>query len=263
MFTGFYSSSAGMLAQMKNMNIIANNIANISTSGYKKDRGIFRSFYDSAINSSPSPLTSNGTILQNRDNNSLPVIERTVTDYENGVTKQTGNVLDVAIAGDGFFELMGANGETYFTRQGSFTLNENREMVTADGLKLMGELNTIKFPESLDGSEQASISIDENGHVAIGEESVGDINIVTFNDNNALKKIGKSLFVNENKANESDELFSGRIAQGHIEMSNVNPVEEMTQMITANRSFEAYQRSLRAIMEEATDKSINLIGRVR
>jgi flagellar basal-body rod protein FlgG len=264
MFTGLYASAAGMLAEMKNMDVISNNIANINTSGFKKDTSIFRTFYDDAVNSYNTPQTSLGTIIQNRDTNSLPVIEKTVVDFNDGVIKETGSILDIAIQGDGLFELQGTDGSTLYTRAGSFKLNSNGEVVTATGHKLMGEVGVIRLPENTEGSITANLNIDEEGNVTIGEAGILDkVSIFKFVDNSKLKKVGHSLFTNSERANVSDELFDGTIHQGYIEISNVNPVEEMANMITTSRTFDAYHRIIRAIMDDTTDKTINLVGRIR
>jgi flagellar basal-body rod protein FlgG len=264
MFTGLYASSAGMLAQMRNMDIISNNIANINTSGFKKDKSIFRTFYDDAINSENSPLTAIGTVLRNKDLNSMPVIERTSVNFTDGVIKHTDNMLDVAIQGDGFFELQGPNDETYYTRSGKFELNENREIVTLKGFKLMGEIAAIRIPETEIENLSANLIIDKEGNVSLGEDTLIDkLSIFRFVDNNNLDKVGHNLFVNRYNNNISDEFFNGRVYQHSLEISNVNPVEEMSEMIVSNRAFEAYQKVIRAIMDDTADKSINMIGRIR
>jgi flagellar basal-body rod protein FlgG len=257
MFTGFYVSAAGMLAQMNNLNVISNNLANINSSGFKKDKSIFRTFYDDSINSTATPLTSSGTTLMNKDLNSMAIIEKTITNYNDGIIKQTGNTLDLAIQGDGFFELRGPRGETYFSRSGSFQLNGEGELVNPEGFKLMGEIDVMRIEE---GAEEG-VAFDETGLLKVGEREIDNVSIVTFIDNSKLEKIGNTLFVNNSNKNLSDELFSGKIYQGHLEMSNVNPIEEMTKMISTTRAFTAYQKVLQAIMDDTTEKTINLVGR--
>lgn len=263
MFTGLYTSASGLLAQMKNMDMISNNLANINTSGFRKDRGIFRTFYDDAINSQPVPLTSDGNMLANKDSNSMVVIERAISDFSDGIVKETGNPLDLAIVGNGFFELQDAGGKSYFTRSGSFQLNEAGEMVNPEGYKLMGEFGPIIIEAGSGSIYTKDITFDEKGVLSVGEEEVGQLSIAKFVDNNELKKIGNSLFTNANAENFGNELFDGTIVQRHLEMSNVNPVEEMANMITTTRAFEAYQKVLRAVMDDTADKAINTVGRNR
>ncbi len=257
MFTGLYTSAAGMLAQMKNLEVISNNLANINSTGYKKDQSIFRTFYDDAINATAS---SNGT-LTNKDFNSMVVIERTVSDFSEGLIKKTGNPLDLTITGDGFFELQGANGETYFTRAGNFQMNETGEIVNATGLNLMGDIAAITIEAGASSLESKGITFSEEGVLSVGDAELDRLSIFRFVDNSRLKKIGNNLYVNESAGNVSDEPFEGKIVQHHLEMSNVNPVQELTRMIVAQRAFEAYQRVMRTIMDDTTEKSISLVGR--
>ncbi len=263
MFAGLYSSTSGMLAQMKNMDTISNNLANVNTSGFKKNISVFRSFYDSSINATAGELTSMGTTLQNRDTNSMAIVETSVVDYSAGAVKETGNPLDIAFIGDGFFELQGADGETFYSRAGRFELNQDGEIVNPAGYKLMGEIGPMIIGDGSGAIGGKGINIDETGLVTVGDEEVDRVSVIRFVDNNRLQKIGGNLLTNADDANISSEPFEGRLYAGHIEVSNVNPVLEMTEMITTTRAFEAYQKVIRAIMDDTTEKSINMIGRVR
>lgn len=259
MIRGLYTSGWSMLANSKKMDVIANNLANVNTNAYKKDTIVFQSFPElltKRINDSMSALNPSGNVGNMEMSSDVGQI---FTYYNQGQLQKTGSSLDIAIqnADTAFFTISApdANGnmQEFYTRDGSFVINANNELVTNEGYPVMGEngpihLNGDKFSIGADGT------ITENGEV------VDRLRIRQFTDGSELRKYGNNLIQSTNNAQAQP--FTGTIEQGFLEQSNVNIVKEMVDMISVMRSYEANQKVLQA-QDGTLDKAVNEVGAIR
>ncbi|MEJ2660697.1 MAG: flagellar hook-basal body protein, partial [Desulfobacteraceae bacterium] len=174
-----------------------------------------------------------------------------VTNFASGPLRKTGAPLDVAIAGEGFFEVQTPEGLQY-TRNGGLSINAEGELSTTEGWPIMGQGGAIRI-------EGSRVEITEAGQVVVDGSEVGVLKVVDFNDRSGLKKTGNSLFKDEG-ANSGMVAAEGyRIAQGRLESSNVDAIRTMTEIIETLRVFETYQKVIRSA-DEATAKTVNEVG---
>ena len=245
-----YMSAAGAMAYEQRMQVISNNLANINTSGFKKEKGHFQ------IIDSPDSIKEDlkkNSISKDEKQAPLWLQFETKTDFSAGVLKHTGNPLDLALEGDGFFCIKTEQG-TQYTRNGNFSLDQDGMLVTMDGLSVLGEGGSI----NIDGN---TFTVDANGNVEVDGNLVDTIKIVGFQKQDALKKTGNSLFaIADNSAVES-KVENIRLSQGFIELSNVNAIRMITEMVEVLRGYESYQKAIKTA-DEANAKSINEVGRV-
>ena len=243
---GMYLAAAGALVQQVRLEIIANNVANIDTIGYKAEKSVF------SVNenpSTPNPLETTG-VIQPLSPYAPPF--HTVIDFSQGAIRQTGNPLDVAINGKGFFAVQTPDGVQY-TRQGRFTLDAAGTLVTPEGFAVLGEGGQITL-------EQGDVEIHGEGGVYVDGDEVGRLRITDFGNGDALKKAGGGRFVAPNVVAPEERPLNTTLSQGYLETANVNPVQAMTEMIETARAFEAYQKVIHSA-DEATSKSINDVGK--
>ncbi|MCB2147975.1 MAG: flagellar basal-body rod protein FlgF [Deltaproteobacteria bacterium] len=243
---GMYLAAAGALVQQLRLEVLANNVANISTIGYKGDQSIFRIPEETDPQTFPTSIEG----IQSLSPYAPPF--STVIDFSQGAIRQTGNPLDVAINGDGFFSIQTPDGVQY-TRQGSFTLNAEGVLVTPDGYPVLGEGGEISL-------EEGTVEIDMEGAVYVDGDEVGRLRITDFPNTDTLKKAGNGRFVGSDASISGKRPENTTLSQGYLETGNVNPVRAMTEMIETSRAFEAYQKVIQSA-DEATSKSINDVGK--
>ncbi|KIX13529.1 flagellar hook-basal body protein [Dethiosulfatarculus sandiegensis] len=229
-YNGYRDAVHGALVQQRHMDIISNNLANLNTPGFKSDRLIFNDYMTREIQ----------------------------TFHDQGSLKVTDNPLDVAIGGDGYFQIKMPDGETRLTRSGSFHMTTQGALVDAMGRTVLDE---NKAPINLN-PEGGKIFIDSEGGVNQGNERVGALGVVTVKDKNILQKQGANTFLaKEGKQLQTVPATDYTITQGALEASNVVVVREMVGMINAFRAFESYQKAIHT-MGEIDSKAANQVGRV-
>ena len=266
MVKGLYTAYTGMLEEMRRMDVMTNNLANASTTGYKKEGTVNQSFDDElAIRIKD---TSEIFHTKKLGNVNLGVkVGETYRDYTQGSFSVTDNPYDLALDGEGFFaiEFRNKNGGTSvkYTRDGSFTVDRNGYLMTKDGDYVLnangarngagGAANYVR----VDPNQQ--VTIDADGIVYQNNVQVAQIGIVDFEDYNYLEKYGENLYdtVPGARMRASD----ARIEQGCLEMSNTNIVKEMVEMITITRAYEANQKIVTTI-DETIEKAVNTVGQV-
>lgn len=247
MIRALWSASTGMIAQQFNLDMISNNLANANTVGFKKGRVDFEDLFYQTGREAGVPNTT-GEQLPTAIQVGLGVrIAATPRMFSQGPMIQTGNPLDIAIEGDGFFKITMPDGTTAYTRDGSFKLDSEGNIVTSDGYKLEP---VITIPEDTE-----SIAITPDGNVVVKRagstepEVLGQITLARFINPAGLKAIGKNLFVETAasgapiEGNPGSEGF-GTLQQGFLEASNVQVVEEMVRMIVAQRAYEFDSRAI-------------------
>lgn len=255
MLRGLYIGATGMNVQAKKMELISNDIANASTTGYKKDTTIISSFREqlyTRLNDQQNNVPNNraiGTMTLGAK------IDQVYTDYTQGSLIKTDGKVDIAIQGDGFFVVQTPAGERY-TRDGSFVINNQGVLVTKEGYPVMGQNGVIEFGEEYmqNGGE---IVIKEDGQVFRGMELIDTLNLVSFEDNNQLVKLDDNLY--DGQAQRLP--FTGTVMQGYLEASNVNPVTAMVDMITVSRAYEANQKVIQTY-DSLLGKAVNEVGRL-
>lgn len=259
MVRGLYTSGWSMLSLEKKMDVISNNMANSSTSGYKKDTLVMESFPNvltkivKDFNVPTGTVHDIGTMQLGSD------VGQVYTYYSQGQLNRTDNKLDMAISGsdNAFFTVAvpdaDGNIKAYYTRDGSFSKSSNGTLVTKDGYTVLGQNGPITL-------QSGDFTVNEDGTVEQNGETVDKLLMTEFDDTAVLKKYGMNLIQADAEAQARN--FSGTVQQGYLELSNVNSIKEMVDMITVLRSYEANQKVLQAI-DSTLDKAVNQVGAVR
>lgn len=254
--------ATGMLAQQLNVETISNNIANMTTTGYKRQRAEFQDLLYQNQRRVGSTSSDAGTIVPSGIQVGLGVKAAAIYRInEQGNINPTGNTLDLAINGQGYFQVQLPNGETAYTRAGSLQLNAEGTVVTADGYQV---LPGIVVPQNT-----IDITINPNGEVLakidgqIEPQNVGQIQLATFPNTTGLEAIGDNLLLETPASGAAIEgppggPGFGRIMQGAVETSNVNIVAEITQLITAQRAYEMNSRVI-----STTDQMMQSVSQLR
>lgn len=266
MVKGLYTAYTGMINEQKRLDVLTNNLANADTNGYKKEGTTSQTFADTLaikIRDSSDYYLSKGL-----GDVSLGVhLGETYTDYGQGNFKVTDNKYDVALAGNGFFAVSYTNkqGETTakYTRDGAFTVNREGYLVTKDGdfvLNQNGAMNQdpsqanyIRLDPNMD------FEIDEFGNIYQNDALVAKIGVADVADYNYIQKFGENLYDLVNGAQITAS--TAKVEQGVLETSNVNVVNEMVEMITITRAYEANQKIIQTV-DTMLDKAVNQVGKV-
>ena len=234
--------ATGMLAQQQNVDVISNNIANTTTSGFKRQRAEFHDLIYQNKMRPGAPSSDAGTTMPTGMQFGLGVgLGSIYRLHEQGTIKMTENPLDLAITGEGYYQIEMPNGETAYTRSGVFQLNENGEIVTAQGYALQPGTTVPDDAEDIVVNVEGEVLVKLPNTVAM--QNVGQIQLATFVNPAGLEGIGDTLFLETDASgaatvgNPGEEHY-GQIRQGALENSNVNVVEEITNLITAQRSYE-------------------------
>ncbi len=241
---GIYPVLSGGIAQERRLDILTNNLANLRTTGFKKD-------YPTFMVETPAtdlPVVNQGLNPLGRDQFFVGM-EGSFTDYSPGTIQQSGNTLDLAIEGDGFFVVETPEGPRY-SRSGNFTLDGGGQLITLEGEPVSGENGPIILPA------EGKIEVDGEGRVSVNGSEINRLRIVDFPHPYELKKISANLFAAEGEVPAENY----RVLQGAIESSNVNGLKEMTSLIEVLRAYESYQKAMRSL-DELTEKA-NEVGRV-
>jgi flagellar basal-body rod protein FlgF len=242
-----YAAASGSVAALARLDAATQNLANVSTAGYKATRPIFRvAEQDGGPRGAVDPVLGR-TAAQ--------VVEvETARDFSQGPIKASGNPLDVAISGDGFFAVATPRGERY-TRQGTFSLDNEGFLVTAHGERVQGDNGDVRVG-------QGNVAIGDDGRVVVDGSEVGRIKLVTFGDNPALQPEGATLFAPVPGATPTPiDPSRVRVEGGAIEGANVDAVAGMIELVDVARGFEQYTAALKQL-DEIAKSSINDLGRV-
>ncbi|SHE59565.1 flagellar basal-body rod protein FlgG [Caldanaerobius fijiensis DSM 17918] len=249
MIRGLYIAATGMVDQMARLDTISNNLANVNTTGFKKDYNVSKSFSDIMLMAQnyadPSQNTRNIGII-----NYGVWSGGVYTDLSQGGLQKTDNPLDLAIDGNGFFVVQNGN-KIMYTRDGHFKRDQNGLLVTAEGLPVLGVNGNIILPPG-------DINIDVSGAIYVNGKYVDRLRIVDINQNgaNTITKIGDDLITGP-----LGNRPLGMIRQGYVELSNVNPIVEMVDMIDVTRAYEANQKVITA-MDDTLNKAVNDVGKI-
>jgi flagellar basal-body rod protein FlgG len=250
-----YPVLSGALAQERSLQVFSNNIANVNTAGFKQDQQGFKAIMSRRI-AGPAPVPGVQSIAQQIISAPAGPNERVYaaphhsrTTFEAGRTRMTGNPLDVAIQGNGFFEVKTPQGVRY-TRNGMFSLDNQRRLVTNTGFPVMGPKGEIKVPPG-------TIQINGTGGIQVDGQAVGAIKVMEFDDKGMPDKAADGLFAGGN----GKVMATPMLQPGHIEESNVNSLGEMVKMIQGMRSYESAQKMIQTI-DRMSEVAIQDVGRV-
>lgn len=257
MVRGLYTAYTGMINQQKRLDTVTNNLANASTTGFRRE-GLTSKSFDQMLTVKLNDL-SVPYLNEGIGKMSLGVkIGENYTDYSQGSFKETGNTYDLALAGNGFFTISytdkkGNTSEKY-TRDGEFTMDSEGYLRTLEGDYVQGEGGNIMIPV-----ETSEVSIRDNGDIYADGEYVDSLRIVDFEDYNNIEKFGENLYNVVDGATETES--TAAVKQGYLEMSNINVVKEMVEMITISRAYESNQKLIQT-EDDMLDKSVNQVGKV-
>ncbi len=252
---GIYVATSGSLAQERAMDIIANNMANMNTSGFKADRMLFQTYLHKTEAPGAAAPTSDeikaGIMGNKTDDTAYMFSSQSYTNFEQGPLQKTGNTFDIALDGGGFMAVETPMGERY-TRGGAFKIDSAGQLVTADGYKVLGQRGS---PITV-GNEEFSVR--EDGQITVSGGGTDQLKIVDFADRTQLKKSGQGFFVAADGMEPAPP--AAQVRQGYLEASNINPVVEMTRMITALRTYEAFQKTIHS-NDDMTTRLITDVAR--
>ena len=255
-------AGTGMLAQQTNVEVISNNIANMSTTGYKRRRAEFQDLIYQNLRRVGSQSADTGSVLPSGAQVGLGV--KTGAIYriaEQGNLSQTENRFDLAVRGNGYFQVQLPSGETAYTRDGTFALSPEGVVVTADGFVVQPGIN---IPAAA-----RDVTINANGEVLakldgqVQPQNVGQIQLAIFANEGGLEAVGDNLLLATPASGQAQLAAPGRpgygqVMQGFIETSNVNAVQEITSLITAQRAYEMNSRVI-----TASDEMLSTLARLR
>jgi len=236
MIKGIYTAARSLEQHMQNIDVIANNLANLNTTGYKREIP-----FSEVVN-------KYGDILIKK-----------LTSQQQGEVTQTSNQLDLAISGKGFFAVKNDKGTLELTRDGRFKISDEGFLVDNSGNKVLGENGTISLDDTV-LEKDSNISISKNGEIKLGDKVIDSLQIFNIEDSSQLVRAGSSNFSTEGvnciPANEND--FA--VSQGFLEESNTNPMVEMEEMIKLNKEYESAQKIIAAL--DTSLSEANEIGKI-
>ena len=243
-----YAALSGALANDRRQEITANNLANINSGGFRRDVPLFKTVYDQ-VSGSNRPLTGSKDIIEH---NAFVIHDGSWIDFQTGAMQDTGNPLDVALDGEGFFALKRAtDGEIYYSRDGHFRINTDQELVAINGDQVLAAGDT-DAPLGLTGENPGpaqNIKIGKLGDVLVDGQPVGALRLVTFANLQGLQKSGDSGFLETPASGPPEVADQVIVSQGVRELANVNVLEEMVSLIEIARQYQAQQKVITGIDE--------------
>ena len=243
-------ASTGMQAQTLNIDVIANNLANVNTTGFKRSRADFQDLLYHSIRSAGTTSAQGSEVPTGIQigHGTRPVATQKI--FSQGDYQQTENQLDMAIEGNGFFQIIQPNGETAYSRAGAFKLDGQGRIVTSDGFLLEPEISIPTDATSISIGTDGTVSIKQAGESEPSE--VGTVQLAMFINPSGLESIGRNLYLPTKSSGEvttgtAGEDGFGTISQGYLEMSNVSVVDEMVSMIAAQRAYELNSKAVKTV----------------
>jgi flagellar basal-body rod protein FlgG len=262
MFRALHTAASGMVAQQTNLDNVANNLANASTTGFRRRRLQFQDLmYQSVV--MPGSATTQQTVSSGLQVGLGTRSAATEVIHNQGDFTSTGNPLDFAIQGNGFFQIKLPSGDTGYTRSGNFQMDSQGNVVTSDGNPLLPSITIPNNATNITIGSDGTVSVTQPGQAQA--QQVGQIQLAMFPNPGGLNSVGSNLFLQTTASGDpivgvpggSDGL--GTLQQGMLEQSNVSLVDEFVQMILAQRSYEANSRAVSAADQML--QQLNSLGR--
>jgi flagellar basal-body rod protein FlgG len=247
MMRSLWIAKTGMEAQQTQLDNISHNLANVATNGYKRSHAVFEDLIYQNMRQAGANSTEQTTLPTGLQVGLGVRPVATARIYTQGNLQQTSNNLDLAIKGDGFFQIQQPDGTTAYTRDGSFQLNANGQMVTSNGYTVLPGITIPATAQSLTIGNDGTVSVTLPGQAAA--QTVGQIQLATFVNQAGLDPKGQNLFA-ETAASGTPNTGApnnngiGALQQGFVETSNVNVVEELVQMIQTQRAYELNSKAV-------------------
>jgi flagellar basal-body rod protein FlgG len=249
MIRSLWTAASGMKSQSLNIDVISNNLANVNTTGFKSSRADFQDLLYETLRQAGTSSSENSDVPTGIQvgHGSRPVASHKI--FTQGDFQQTKNELDIAIEGEGFFQILQPNGETAYSRDGAFKMDRDGRIVTSDGFVMEPEITIPSDSISLSIGLDGTVSVLQPGSNAPTE--IGTITVARFVNPAGLHSIGRNLYLPTNASGDAlvgtaGEDGLGTLAQGFLEMSNVSVVDEMVKMITAQRAYEINSKTIQA-----------------
>jgi flagellar basal-body rod protein FlgF len=250
-----YMAATGALASEKRLQILSNNLANVNTAGFKKDRGRFHAFNLSEGAAAAQPPVTGGR----SDAPNFWMQFSSFTDFSSGELKKTGNPYDLALNGKGFFCVQTPDGIQY-TRRGDFTINADETLVTQDGWPVLGSSGEIQVKMKSPSNDMREFTVSEDGYLTVDGSQIDRIRVVDFPIADGLEKLGHNYYRATNPYASEEVLEDISVQQGFLENSNVNVIQAMTELIEVLRGYESYHKIMRS-MDDMNARLINDVGR--
>lgn len=270
MQNGYYQATGAMVTQFNKLDVTTNNLANLNTSGFKRDDVViadFKRIFKETQDELPiQNNTRDASRFVNTTIDRVPQVSEQYTDFSTGALKATNNPLDFAITReDAFYLIQTNNGEIRLTKDGNFQLDENGYLVNKQGYKVLSsnyfnnpENSYIKIPEN-----STYVTSDVNGAISVDGQANARMFIAQVDDIRALEKDGDNMYKIEDLTRIRDLEVSNAIKQGFSQTSNVNAVVEMTSLIEANRMVDMYQKVMTSHMDDLNQEAINKLASVK
>lgn len=252
MIRGLYTAASGLILGERRQENVSNNLANINNNSFKKTLIISKSTNSANISNKDSKTNSIGSLSIGTE------IDEYYLDFSQGNLNVTDNNLDFAINGKGFFVVEGENGERLYTRDGNFKVDNDGRLTTVHGDPVLG-VNSNKGNEQYIFINESDFKVDSSGRFVEGN-TYNSLLVADFEDLQSLNKTGENLYTTESEAIYNSSNYE--VFQGYIEGSNVNPTDEIVNMLETNRHFQTNYKILQQI-DEMLGKAVNEVGRLR
>lgn len=247
MIPSLYIAKTGLDAQQTNMDVIANNLANVSTNGFKRQRAVFEDLLYQTVRQ-PGAQSSEQTNLPSGlqiGTGVRPVSTERL--FSQGNLSQTSNSKDIAVKGEGFFQVQLPDGTTAYTRDGSFQVDQNGQLVTSSGYQVIPAITIPANALSMTVGRDGIVSVTVQGQTAA--QQVGQLTLSTFINNSGLESMGENLYQETQSSGAPTESTpglngAGLLYQGYVETSNVNVAEELVNMIQTQRAYEINSKAV-------------------
>lgn len=252
MIRALWTAASGMQSQQLNIDVIANNLANVNTSGFKKSRADFQDLMYQNLKTTGAPSTNATQIpagIQVGLGSKAAAVNKIFT---SGDMNNTGNELDMAIAGEGFFQIQMPDGSTGYSRAGSFKKDSQGRVVNSDGYPLLPEVVIPNNATRITVGNDGTVSVMQAGQSA--PTNIGNIQLAQFSNPSGLSSSGKNIYTQTDSSGAPTTGTPGRngigaLSQGFLEMSNVSVMEEMVNMIVGQRAYEINSKAVQAADE--------------
>ncbi|WNN54716.1 flagellar basal-body rod protein FlgG (plasmid) [Hafnia alvei] len=247
MIRSLWIAKTGLEAQQTNMDVISNNLANVSTTGFKRQRAVFEDLLYQTIRQPGAQSSEQTTIPSGLQLGTGVRPVATERLHSQGSLSQTNKPLDMAIEGGGFFQVQLPDGTMAYTRAGSFQLDPNGQIVTASGYPIQPAISLPPNVKTLTVGSDGTVSVAVNGQT--GQQQIGQLTLATFVNDSGLESIGENLYLETQSSGAPNESTpglngAGTLKQEYLETSNVNVAEELVSMIQTQRAYEINSKAV-------------------
>lgn len=247
MIRSLWIAKTGLEAQQTNMDVISNNLANVSTTGFKRQRAVFEDLLYQTIRQPGAQSSEQTTIPSGLQLGTGVRPVATERLHSQGSLSQTNKPLDMAIEGGGFFQVQLPDGTMAYTRAGSFQLDPNGQIVTASGYPIQPAMSLPPNVKTLTVGSDGTVSVAVNGQT--GQQQIGQLTLATFVNDSGLESIGENLYLETQSSGTPNESTpglngAGTLKQEYLETSNVNVAEELVSMIQTQRAYEINSKAV-------------------